>query len=365
MTLLISLSILLVLAIIQGTVPYFIKRTIAFGVTIPEQYIQDASIRTCKKQYTVFSLIVSLSMIMIFCLWTVMKKPTEEFIMIVSTTIEFGIIFISLALYIYFHEKMKHYKEKMQWEKQLKQVAVVDLTVRSEENLPPWYIYLFPMLITIGLLGYTILQYDVLPNQIPTHWGPSGEPDAFTEKTPFTAIQLPIFSLVFQLMFMGIQVGMKFSGIKLSATNVKASKNRQLKLRKLSSWFLFFMVLLMTMLFTFFQLTTIHPELFSDSILKFIIPFGVLFLILAGTIVLTIKVGRSDKLSTVVSEEIMDVNDDQFWKGGLIYFNKNDPSIFVEKRFGVGWTLNFANPIGYLLIFVPIIFILLFTLLFN
>ncbi|MBU8879004.1 hypothetical protein BGM26_08400 [Bacillus sp. FJAT-29790] len=58
---------------------------------------------------------------------------------------------------------------------------------------------------------------------------------------------------------------------------------------------------------------------------------------------------------------ISDLDDDQYWKGGLLYFNKNDPSIFVEKRFRIGWTLNFANPIGYIVLFGPIIIILLIS----
>ena len=34
---------------------------------------------------------------------------------------------------------------------------------------------------------------------------------------------------------------------------------------------------------------------------------------------------------------------DECWKLGLFYFNPADPAIFVEKRFGIGYTCNFAN----------------------
>jgi len=34
---------------------------------------------------------------------------------------------------------------------------------------------------------------------------------------------------------------------------------------------------------------------------------------------------------------------DECWKLGIIYFNPEDPAIFVEQRFGIGYTLNFAN----------------------
>ena len=97
------------------------------------------------------------------------KNPSDELLILVCTVIEFGIIFVNLALFYYFREKTKQYKEEMQWTKQMKQVSVVDVSVRSEDHLPPWFIYLFPMVITIGLIVYTLYQYDLLPNQIPTH----------------------------------------------------------------------------------------------------------------------------------------------------------------------------------------------------
>jgi uncharacterized membrane protein len=34
---------------------------------------------------------------------------------------------------------------------------------------------------------------------------------------------------------------------------------------------------------------------------------------------------------------------DEFWKWGIMYNNPNDPTIWVEKRVGIGWTLNFAH----------------------
>ena len=35
---------------------------------------------------------------------------------------------------------------------------------------------------------------------------------------------------------------------------------------------------------------------------------------------------------------------DKNWKLGLFYINRNDPALFVEKRFGIGYTLNFGHP---------------------
>ena len=36
-------------------------------------------------------------------------------------------------------------------------------------------------------------------------------------------------------------------------------------------------------------------------------------------------------------------DDDEHWLLGTIYCNRNDPSVFVPKRFGIGWTSNIAR----------------------
>jgi uncharacterized membrane protein len=45
-----------------------------------------------------------------------------------------------------------------------------------------------------------------------------------------------------------------------------------------------------------------------------------------------------------------DRDDDQFWKAGLVYVNRDDPALVVGARFGVGWALNYGNPVAWLLI---------------
>ncbi len=37
-------------------------------------------------------------------------------------------------------------------------------------------------------------------------------------------------------------------------------------------------------------------------------------------------------------------DDDRYWYGGVFYGNPDDPDLFVPKRYGLGWTLNFGHP---------------------
>jgi uncharacterized membrane protein len=54
-------------------------------------------------------------------------------------------------------------------------------------------------------------------------------------------------------------------------------------------------------------------------------------------------------------------NDPSNWKWGIFYFNPKDRRIFPPKRLkGLGWTVNFANPISVLAFIVTVVVFSLF-----
>ncbi|MDR4887376.1 DUF5808 domain-containing protein [Fredinandcohnia sp. QZ13] len=361
MTLAIFLVIAVILAGIQTAVPFIVKRTVIFGVTVPEKHIKDEKLSSYKKKYALLVSLLSVVALASYVAWVLGSSPSEEHTVLIGTIIQFAIILFSFTLYFYFHGKTLQLKKEKKWGENATQVQIADLSARARDEMLPWYVFLVPMVITVGLIGYTIAQYDLLPNQIPTHWGVNGEADAFTEKTPVSAISSLLMLLVMQAMFLTIIVSTKKSGIKLSATATNASRVRQLTLRKYTSWLMFLTTILLTGMFSFFQLRTIHPDIVDGTVVM-AVPLIFLIVTLGATIAFAIKVGRSDKINIgETNAGIRDYDDDAHWVGGLFYVNRQDPSIFVEKRFGVGWTINFGNPIGYFIILIPLALIFLFS----
>jgi len=51
--------------------------------------------------------------------------------------------------------------------------------------------------------------------------------------------------------------------------------------------------------------------------------------------------------------------DNTHWVLGMFYVNRDDPSMIVEKRFGVGYTINFGNPKAVALMAVFVVVLLL------
>jgi uncharacterized membrane protein len=44
------------------------------------------------------------------------------------------------------------------------------------------------------------------------------------------------------------------------------------------------------------------------------------------------------------------LDDDRHWRAGILYVNRADPALMVQKRVGIGWTSNFGNPWGIVIL---------------
>lgn len=354
--------ILLFIIVLQAFTPKLLRQTEAFGVYVPEQYAKEQTVIAYKKRYTSVVLTLGLIVFIAYLIWALTQSPTEEMLSLISVGVQFCILFIGIGYYFMMHVRVKRLKEEQGWTTGKKEVRVVDLQFKEKLQLIPRIVFIIPMIITVGLIIYTFMKYPQMPDMIPTHWGPSGQPDAFSKKTYFSVISMPLILLVMQGMFLMMSEGMKFSGAKINPANKKTSVSQQLAFRKYSSWFALFITITMTLMMGYFHLQTIHPEIGSAWVM-FSLPLVFLVLTFLAVGIYIVKVGQSGSRLKVEDdspslEGKIAVDDDKYWKGGLIYINKDDPSILVEKRFGVGWTLNFGRPLSWLLIFGPIILIL-------
>ena len=51
----------------------------------------------------------------------------------------------------------------------------------------------------------------------------------------------------------------------------------------------------------------------------------------------------------------LDPTPNECWKGGIVYYNPNDPVIFVGRRDGAGFTLNMGNPWSWAVMCSPLV----------
>lgn len=67
------------------------------------------------------------------------------------------------------------------------------------------------------------------------------------------------------------------------------------------------------------------------------------------------RLASAQRLEPAATKPVGDRTEDRFWKLGVFYRNRNDPSVMVEKRFGLGYTVNFAYPAAWAILLLPVL----------
>ena len=198
--------------------------------------------------------------------------------------------------------------------------------------------------------GFAWNHYGQLPSVVPTHFGLRGRPDAWKPRSFATVMLLPIMTLVLGVGLGAIAclVGQAKRAVRYRDQGV--SFEAQQRFRRIMANFLAIISLLVTGMMTVLSQSSIRVALREAPALSPVMMVLALFLVvfaLGGTIFIAIKYGQGgSRLEQKVSDAPLTngLADNRLWILGVFYVNHDDPSFFVERRFGLGYTINFGNP---------------------
>lgn len=362
----INVFTLLFLLIMQILIVRVSRKNILLGVRLPEEKMSTVEIKNIIKGYTRENILVGIPFLILIGILTYFIDNINFFVL--SIFIYIGILFL---VYLRWNKRLKKLKKEKEWDKLAGKVLVIDTKFskdRGKEGVisPKWF--LIPLAIIVFNLILTFIMYPSLPDIIPTHWDFRGNVDGYMNKSVMVALIIPISQII-----IGITLYLSYYFMMKSKQQIN-SKNPELSIKKNTMfrrvWSIYFIVTLIVLelVFTWTNMVSlgITNNMKVVSIIQFII-FGILII---WSIYLSLKVGQGgDRLKLDEEKDIssnFDLDDDNLWKlGNLIYYNKNDTSIFVEKRVGVGWTVNAGRPIGIIILILPIIIIIVSLILTN
>lgn len=191
-----------------------------------------------------------------------------------------------------------------------------DLTATPEE-LPRFaWLAAGPFIIFAAAAGWLYLNWDRIPPRFPMHWDAAGHPNRWVERTT---------KGVYGLLFFGAELWAWFLIMALAGWfGSRRSRSRSVMLGGMIA-FGYFLGLL-------FALFAVQAPL---GIPVWVIALAPTAMLIPLIIVLRNKMSESGAP--------IDPTPNECWKGSIFYYNRNDAALFVEKRDGFGYTLNFAN----------------------
>lgn len=339
------------IGLLMGITPYINRRDIPFGVSIPVTDKTKEVVNAQKKSYLFINLGIAIIInIGIFLYGQFKPNISEEklvYLCIVSLFIMLG---ISLVSYVLKHNELKKYKQTLSLEMKQTKKIVVDLSFRDEKLIfPTSYLVGINLAFVLVTVLLTVFNYQNIPDKLVTQWDFNMNPTTITEKTWGSVMMIPAMQ-VFITIVMAISNQAYLSAKQqIDGKNPTASSTKSKKFRRQSSLLNLVISILTQLLFVAIQLVTVFESISPKVVMILSLVFTIL--IIGLVLWFSLYYGQSgDRLKTVeINEEeapkgnIVTVDDDENWKLGMFYFNKQDPSFWVEKRMGVGMTFNFAK----------------------
>ncbi|MCR1951348.1 DUF5808 domain-containing protein [Clostridium sp. DSM 100503] len=335
---------------------------IIFGVRVPKEYEKDNDIIKLEKKYKKFYLIFSIPVILIINVIVFFYPKVSLFTLLVLMLL----VITNIPIFMYW-KKMTRLKEEKGWRKLGKNVVVVDTSIRKPKKNDDFVgvrskSYLLLLIIPAITLILTLLSYKEVPELFPIHYNAQGIADSFVEKSGFQGFfYLALFPVLIQVGMILFLLAMNKFAIngksEINSGTLEEIKKQRRIFKRFNSIFLFIIALEIIILFALMQFCT----LYGWSINKVnIISLTVIFITVIVFLVISYKIGQGGKNIKIKSnDEEIYRDDDKCWVLGSFYYNKNDPSIFIEKRIGIGWDINLGNPIGMIIMVLPIILILI------
>ena len=340
----VMILILVFVGVINGLTPKFSRQATPFGVAVngKHDYVEER-----KNNYLKWNIIGSILLALPLFIFPFMENVSAAELF-ASMYITFALLIFmaySILLYFKYRKEIKEWRNDLPEDKRSKtRKVVVDLNYHNKiQSKSNWSFLLWQAVIILIPVVIAFSFYDRIPNEIPINWDAQFNVNRTMSKSIWTVLALPGI----QVLMIPVLIYSNYSIIKskqrLSPLDPEDASEKSLQFRQAWSNFTFAMTigtqLLMSSMFLY--------SLFSQGKYGWIIVGIVaIFLIftLGGTVYLSLKYGQGgEKLLTEEEQYYADPDDEDLWKLGMIYYNPEDPSIFVEKRFGVGPTLNMAR----------------------
>lgn len=323
--------------------PYVTPKSIQFGVRIPRERESDPIISEIRRGFHTRLIIGTI--VVFLTSYIIPLLLGYYFLTLFSLLPE--MILTHVNYYLSFR-RLHRTKVKQEWYDGISEnVGVLYPEEVTLKHVLSGVYFIFPsIVILVAAISVGITGYANFPSILPSNFTFAGVAKEFTQKS-FLSVFFPTIEegLVTGILFtVGLILVRTRQEIDVSRPYTTYEQQTRFKTFYRDALYVFVSLYGMTALINSlrrWEYPTIElPLLFV--LLPLILGFAVMYLspYLIGQMGSRLSVPGEDLENSGASNK----DDDTDWKGGMFDFNRQDPSLLVGKRFGIGWTLNFANP---------------------
>jgi uncharacterized membrane protein len=336
-----SIVIVTLVAALMFVMPALVRPTLPLGVSVPQSRVSEPVVRASIRRYRmalVGAWIVGIA------LAAVLFSPLPVAASIVPILV---VLVLGVLAYLFSRAAIVRAKDDGNWYQNVPVRLTADITADSARAHPPvaWIIAAVVILLAATAVGVAL--YPQLPNPVAVHWNAAGHADNYAAKSVWSVFGplmagFGVIALLFACSFL-----VRVSPSRAVVTDDPAQRGRRnaLQRRLMSS----LLGQLAVMIAAQFGWLSIAGWLYPAA--PWLVVVGVVVFLVLLLIVLAVFILRYHRAVAAWggSEKAMRADapdDDRYWRGGAIYINRDDPAVFVPKRFGIGWTVNLGSAGG-------------------
>jgi len=326
---------LLLIAVLFHWLPLWRRASLWFGVTVAPDFRNTPQAQRILRQYRIE--MWALSLVAWVLLWTGVRGETAWMFAAAPLLETIG----AAAAFARGRNRTRPYAQHPVGTRAASLAA-------ASEHLPGGPIAILVPYATLAAAAIFLhANWQRLPSRFPVHWGLGGAPDRWAERT-WRGVDGPLLAgclAIALLHVLGYMIVAASPRARMAETADWTARFRRANLRMI--------VALGWTLAALFAVLALNPYLSADGSLA--VPIWLLvapvLAVTAGFIWPIIRISQEPGSGS-------DGTPDECWKLGQIYYNPNDPALMVEKRFGVGYTINFGNRASWLLIGLVVLIVL-------
>lgn len=360
----ITFGTIIFVGISQILTVYITRKSLLFGVRIPEANIKDPRVLSLKNLYSMLIVISTATILVAFTFF--LNGAESRVILMWSLLIYLPLLLVYSLVYIYCWRRALTLKNEKGWVVAKRLSAQISMSASRKKSIP-YNLYVIPILIMAALSAYALSIFESLPEMLPTHFGLNMQPDAWAPKS----LSVILFPLGMSIFLAGTFIFSNYAIVRqklqVSVEKPELSYAQHREYRTLMGRVFAVSNFVFTLLFAMILLLTIEaiPSEYAGMV-----GFIMMVLTVVTTLALVIvgfKAGQGganlnpqilpeDHVLAYGSEQIIapetelfDRQDDQYWVLGTFYYNPADAALLIENRFGSNTGFNYARPLSWLI----------------
>ena len=312
------------------------KKNIILGVTVPTAYQDSPEVQAIVKsfltQLRIFAVTACIAGLLMFVVPTMSIQITILLVLLLLVIVCDGLIFIKA------NRALTALKRKSQWLTEKRSASVADLRAMEEKNRPIQKIwFILPCIIAAVPLIPMVLELVRGEHD----WG---QILAYV----LTVIWIPLM-IVLAEAFRRQNAEIVGTVSDLNVITTRIRRREYMRMSVFSTW-----LLAILGLGIWFQPTATGPMfLFVGVVIIMSVALGIY------AVSAEFAVRRAQEKYTKLAGDTLEVDTDDLWIWGMFYHNKEDKRMLINDRVGMNMTMNFAKPLGKIVMGICALILLL------